>query len=67
MRHFISAALLCLAAIVLSPPARGEPSENALRRPNVVVLFPDQLRWAELGCYGHTVVRTPNEYQEVLR
>jgi len=34
-----------------TPPARP---------PNVVILFPDQLRWAELGCYGHPVVRTPN-------
>ncbi len=30
------------------------------RRPNVVILLPDQLRWAELGCYGHPVVKTPN-------
>jgi choline-sulfatase len=27
--------------------------------PNIVICQCDQLRWAELGCYGHPVFRTP--------
>jgi arylsulfatase A-like enzyme len=29
-------------------------------RPNVVILFPDQLRWCSVGCYGDPVIRSPN-------
>jgi choline-sulfatase len=29
-------------------------------RPNLLVILCDELRWAEVGCYGHPVVRTPN-------
>jgi len=29
-------------------------------RPNIVILFVDQLRWSEVGCYGNEVIRTPN-------
>jgi choline-sulfatase len=30
------------------------------RKPNVLIIFPDQLRWSEVGCYGNKVIRTPN-------
>ncbi len=33
--------------------------ETALPPPNVVIIFADQLRPFELGCYGHPVVQTP--------
>ncbi len=29
------------------------------RRPNVLILFPDQLRWSEVGCYGNKDIHTP--------
>ncbi|MCB2053554.1 MAG: sulfatase-like hydrolase/transferase [Geminicoccaceae bacterium] len=29
-------------------------------RPNIVFLFPDQLRWDFVGCYGAAFARTPN-------
>lgn len=29
-------------------------------RPNVVILFVDQLRWSEVGCYGNRGIRTPH-------
>ncbi len=29
-------------------------------RPNIVFLFPDQLRWDFLGCYGADFIETPN-------
>jgi choline-sulfatase len=31
-----------------------------MARPNILILFSDQLRPFELGCHGHRVVRTPN-------
>ncbi len=39
--------------------AAAETLTRPARRPNVVTLFPDQLRWCSVGCYGDAVVRTP--------
>lgn len=52
--------LLIAALPVLAQPATTQPTGQPARRPNVIIIFPDQLRWAELGCYGHPVVRSPN-------
>lgn len=30
-----------------------------LQRPNVLILFADDLGWADLGCYGSTFYETP--------
>src|SRR5207302_6504743 len=46
---------LCLA--LATPPA--EAAEPA-RRPNVLVVIPDQLRAQALGCMGNPDVRTPH-------
>ena len=35
-------------------------AESAMRRPNIVVILVDDLRWDELGCTGHPFVRTPS-------
>lgn len=48
-------AIMFLAA--LSSPA---PADKPADRPNIVIMFVDQLRWSEVGCYGNDVIRTPN-------
>ena len=35
-------------------------AQTARKRPNILVIFPDQLRAQSLGCMGNTDVRTPN-------
>jgi choline-sulfatase len=30
------------------------------KKPNLIVCMADQLRWSELGCYGHPTIRTPH-------
>lgn len=35
-------------------------ADRPANRPNIVILFVDQLRWSEVGCYGNEVIRTPN-------
>ena len=32
----------------------------AQKRPNILLLMADQVRWDALGCYGNTQIRTPN-------
>lgn len=45
-----------LATIGLASPASAQ--ENA--RPNILFILVDDLRWDQLSCAGHPVVRTPN-------
>jgi arylsulfatase A-like enzyme len=42
--------------LVQTPSSRADVTN----RPNVVILFVDQLRWSEVGCYGNRVIRTPH-------
>lgn len=61
MRRWILTVLA--AAIASATPIGGEePTATGADRPgpNIVVVLVDDLRWDELGCMGHPVVRTPH-------
>ena len=54
---------LTLAVVVtvsITAFARAADSGASGRKPNVIIIFADQLRWSALGCYGNPVVRSPN-------
>ncbi len=50
--------LLCVLLLALSGAGlRGAPP---VARPNIVVILVADLRWEEMGCAGHPVVKTPH-------
>jgi arylsulfatase A-like enzyme len=47
-----------MAADATGAPQSARP--NTRGRPNIILFVPDELRADALGCYGNTVIRTPN-------
>jgi arylsulfatase A len=53
-----SFAWICAAALSLSPGFVTSAAVNP--KPNIVFILIDNVGYGDLGCYGNTVVRTPN-------
>ena len=56
-RDFLRAALAGTA--MAAAPLRGWAAENATR-PNIILVFIDDMGWSDLSCFGNTDASTPN-------
>jgi len=52
--------LLFLACVVLITPAGYAENQTSAAKPNIILIFADDVSWNDLGCYGHPSIRTPH-------
>jgi arylsulfatase A-like enzyme len=57
---YLKALLLKLSVIFLFLSCCSLPKLHSQDKPNVVLIFVDDLGYGDLGCYGATKVKTPN-------
>src|SRR4051812_42999175 len=55
-----TAALVAIFALLLSPAACLFAADAPARKPNIVLIYADDLGFGDVGCYGATKVKTPN-------
>jgi len=60
VKYLVAATLIAAALIVNLGFCATLSNAQQTKRPNIVVVLVDDLRWDELGCAGHPFVRTPN-------
>lgn len=52
--------LALLTGLILLPASAGFGQARGPGRPNIVLLYADDIGYGDLACYGATRVRTPN-------
>jgi hypothetical protein len=59
-RQFMKTACAAAATVGVVHGCTVSPSKEKKRKPNVVILFIDDLGYADIGCFGNTRIPTPS-------
>src|SRR5687767_2548511 len=60
MRRATLVAVCCVAAVLGMIAPTAPAAEPTPRRPNILFIIVDEMRWNVMGCAGHPLVKTPN-------